>query len=79
MEKIKIAEIYAKNEARNAHTENVLLLAENFGTSVQVKSVQTILKMKTRRGYINGDEHSFCSLISKLLFENIRQEYLEVR
>ena len=77
--KIDIAQKYIENESRNAHTENVLLLAENYGTPTQIKSVSTILKMKRRRGYINESEYSFCTLIGNLLFKNIRQEYLEVR
>ncbi len=33
-----------ENEERNAHTENVLLLAEKFGTTVQIKSVKKYLE-----------------------------------
>jgi nucleoside diphosphate kinase len=78
-QKIELAKKYAENEERNAHTENVLLLAENFGTTVQIKSVENILKMKRVRGYINPTEANLCSLISKQHFDKIRAEYLEVR
>jgi hypothetical protein len=79
-EKIQLAKIYAENEERNAHTENVLLLAENFGTTVQIKSVKNIMKLHRLRGYIlGGSEHNFLTLIHNQYFDNIRAQYLEVR
>ena len=78
-EKIQLAKIYAENEERNAHTENVLLLAENFGTTVQIKSVKNILKMRNTRGYINPSEANLLGYISEKYFGLIRAEYLEVR
>ena len=77
--RVLLADKYIHNEAANRHTENVLLLAEYYGTATQVKSIETILKMKVRRGYINESEYSFINLMSKQLFKNIRQEYLEAR
>lgn len=77
-EKIQLAKIYAENEERNAHTENVLLLAENFGTTVQIKSVKNILKMRNTRGYIKPSEANLLGLISRQHFDNIRAQYLEV-
>ncbi len=79
-QKIELAKKYAENEERNAHTENVLLLAENFGTTVQIKSVKNILKLVRLRGYLNGgSEHSYLTLIHNQYFDKIRAEYLEVR
>lgn len=61
-----LKERYKKNESRNRHTENYLLLAENFGTITEVKAVKLILKNRNNRGYVNGAE-------SRWLYNNINK------
>lgn len=45
---------YRENEAHNFHTENLLLLAENFGTDEQVQEVTKRIRTldAEKRGYI---------------------------
>lgn len=47
--------IYARQEAINAHSENVLLQAKRFGTPQQVAEAEAILRQHERRGYLDPD------------------------
>ena len=47
----KLLKQYKKNEDRNAHTENYLLLAKAFGTPKEIKVVESILKRNKKQGH----------------------------
>jgi len=46
----KLKKEYEKNEDKNYHTENYLLLAKAFGTPAEVKKVEEILKKEQKQG-----------------------------
>ena len=46
----KLKKEYEKNEDKNYHTENYLLLAKAFGTPTEVKKVEEILKKEQKQG-----------------------------
>ena len=46
----KLKKEYDKNEDKNYHTENYLLLAKAFGTPAEVKKVEEILKKEQKQG-----------------------------
>mgnify|MGYP001178625854 FL=1 len=76
--KIELAEKYRDREAINHHKENALMLAENFGTRVQAQSMKEIIR-KTRTRSMTDMEYHFVNYVIHPLFDNIRQEYLELR
>jgi hypothetical protein len=46
---------YLKNENENAHSENVVLLAENFGDSEDLKLAKEILKLHNTEGHLSTE------------------------
>ena len=48
-----IAEKYSENEDENAHSENVVLLAEHFGTPEELKEAKAILKKHNSEGFLS--------------------------
>jgi len=46
---------YKRNEAINAHTENCLLLVNNFGTDSQISRMEEIAAKYKRLGYLPND------------------------
>ncbi len=62
---------YKKNEDRNAHSENYLLLAKAFGTPKQVKEVEAILKRNKKQGHTSEKDN-------KWMYKNINPYYKEL-
>lgn len=50
---------YKANERANNHTANYLLLAQKFGTAIQVKRVKAIIARNKRRGYTDSKDNSW--------------------
>lgn len=46
----KIIKQYARNEAINAHSENLLLLAKNFGTKDDISFCQELIRTRDKNG-----------------------------
>ena len=55
----KLLKQYKKNEGRNAHSENYLLLAKAFGTPKEVKEVQAILKRNKKQGHTSEEDNKW--------------------
>ena len=68
----KLKKEYDKNEDKNYHTENYLLLAKAFGTSAEVKKVKEILKRNEKQGYTNDKDNDW-------MYKNINQYYDKIR
>ncbi len=64
----KLLKQYKKNEDRNAHSENYLLLAKAFGTPKQVKEVEAILKRNKKQGHTSEKDN-------KWMYKNINPYY----
>ncbi len=64
----KLLKQYKKNEDRNAHSENYLLLAKAFGTPKQVKEVEAILKRNEKQGHTSEKDN-------KWMYKNINPYY----
>ncbi len=64
----KLLKQYEKNEDRNAHSENYLLLAKAFGTPKQVKEVEAILKRNEKQGHTSEKDN-------KWMYKNINPYY----
>lgn len=52
LSKDKLKKQYADNEDRNNHSENILLLAKQFGTKEEIADAEAILKRRSSRGHI---------------------------
>ena len=68
----KLKKEYDKNEDRNYHTENYLLLAKAFGTPAEVKKVEEILKKEQKQG--QGSKVDF-----DWMYKNINPYYKKLR
>jgi len=78
--KEKIIKQYLENEARNAHTENALLIAEHYGTATQRKSIELILRKKKYRGWVESREASYCFMVTNPHFDkHLRETYVKLR
>ncbi len=64
----KLLKQYKKNEDRNAHSENYLLLAKAFGNPKQVKEVEAILKRNKKQGSTSEKDN-------KWMYKNINPYY----
>ena len=60
--------LYKSNEDMNAHTENILMLADFFGTEEEYKAVKKIAKVSKMRGYTSHED-------DKWMYENIHKKY----
>jgi len=67
----KLKKEYDKNEDRNYHTENYLLLAKAFGTPAEVKKVEEILRRSFPHGTSKKDED--------WMYKNINPYYDKIR
>jgi hypothetical protein len=68
----KLKKEYDKNEDKNYHTENYLLLAKAFGTSAEVKKVQEILKRNKKQGDTSPADNDW-------MYKNINPYYNKIR
>ena len=68
----KLRKEYDKNEDKNYHTENYLLLAKAFGTSAEVKKVEEILKRNKKQGTTSKKD-------SDWMYKNIMKYYDKIR
>jgi len=72
---------YLKNEDENAHSENVVLLAENFGDSEDIKLAKKILKLHNTEGHLsteNGKKRHILHLkLLKIARKKFGQEGIE--
>ena len=68
----KLKKEYEKNEDKNYHTENYLLLAKAFGTPAEVKKVEEILKKEQKQG--QGSKVDF-----DWMYKNINPYYKKLR
>lgn len=66
---------YKDNEANNAHTENVVLLADRYGTKRDVEAAKAILTLKERRGYLSHDDAELSYQIQKPLYQKMLKEF----
>lgn len=55
----KLLKQYKKNEGRNAHSENYLLLSKAFGTPKEVKEVEAILKRNKKQGHTSEKDNKW--------------------
>lgn len=51
----KIRKQYDKNEDKNFHSENVVLLAKHFGTEEDLEKAKSILKQHNEDGFLSND------------------------
>jgi len=74
----KLKKQYEKNEDKNHHTENYLLLAKAFGTSAEVKKVQEILKRNKKQGSTSQEDNDWMYKNINKYYDKIRNESVEV-
>jgi len=68
----KLKKEYDKNEDKNYHTENYLLLAKAFGTPAEVKKVEEILKRNAKEGSTSKSDMDW-------MYKNINKYYDKIR
>lgn len=64
----KIRAKYEENEYYNAHSENVVLLAENFGTDFEIEVSKLILKHHLQNGHLTLDLSNIRYVLSETLY-----------
>ena len=74
----KLKKAYEKNEDKNNHTENYLLLAKAFGTSAEVKKVQEILKRNAKEGSTSKADNDWMYKNINPYYNKIRNEEVEI-
>ena len=57
MNKSALQATYKENEQNNEHSENVLLLAQNFGSKSDVEKAKEILKIRNKQGYLTVQQN----------------------
>jgi len=74
----KLKKEYEKNEDKNNHTENYLLLAKAFGTSSEVKKVQEIMKRNQKQGSTSKSDMDWMYKNINPYYDKIRNEEVEI-
>ena len=74
----KLKKEYEKNEDKNHHTENYLLLAKAFGTSSEVKKVQEIMKRNQKQGSTSKSDMDWMYKNINPYYDKIRNEEVKV-
>ena len=74
----KLKKEYDKNEDKNYHTENYLLLAKAFGTSKEVKTVEEILAKNKMRGHTTKSDMDWMYKNINPYYDKIRNEEVEL-
>ena len=59
---------YKHNEDRNNHSENILMLAQAFGSRPEIKAVEGLLKIIRRQGYTTPEQ-------SEMMYTAIHKKY----
>ena len=68
---------YKLNESLNAHTENYLGLARQFGNDNEIAFVETILTLRNARGYITASESAELYLRINPYYKNLVRKALD--
>jgi hypothetical protein len=74
----KLKKEYDKNEDKNYHSENYLLLAKAFGTPAEVKKVEEILKRNKAQGSTSKADNDWMYKNINKYYDKIRTEEVEV-
>ena len=74
----KLKKEYDKNEDKNYHTENYLLLAKAFGTPAEVKKVEEILKRNQKQGSTSKSDMDWMYKNINPYYDKIRNEEVKV-
>ena len=74
----KLKKEYDRNEDKNHHTENYLLLAKAFGTPAEVKKVQEIMKRNEKQGSTSKADSDWMYKNINKYYDKIRNEEVEV-
>ena len=72
---ISIKEIekeYYENEDNNLHSENVVLLAENFGTEEELSEAKSILKQHEEEGSLSTELYNRRSVLEDILWKKFQ-------
>jgi len=71
MNKSALQDLYKKNEQNNEHSENVLLLAQNFGNKSDVEKAKEILKVRNKQGYLTVQQNREANKIHDKLYKKL--------
>ena len=74
----KLKKEYDRNEDKNHHTENYLLLAKAFGTPAEVKKVQEIMKRNEKQGSTSKADSDWMYKNINKYYDKIRNEEVEI-
>lgn len=74
-----IAAAYRTNEENNSFSENLAMLANNFGTREDKMIADFNLTLRDSIGYRSPQMASVVDAMQARLFENIRTEYEEAK
>ena len=74
----KLKKEYEKNEDKNHHTENYLLLAKAFGSSSDVKKVEEIMKRNEKQGSTSKKDMDWMYKNINPYYDKIRNEEVKV-
>ena len=74
----KLKKEYDKNEDKNHHTENYLLLAKAFGSRSDVKKVQEIMKRNAKEGSTSKSDMDWMYKNINPYYDKIRNEEVKV-
>ena len=66
----KMQKVYNHNEDRNAHSENILMLAQAFGDRGEIKAIQGLLKTTKQQGYVTPEQ-------SEVMYNSIHKKYIK--
>ena len=66
----KMQKVYNHNEDRNAHSENILMLAQAFGDRGEIKAIEGLLSTTKRQGYVTPEQ-------SEIMYNSIHKKYIK--
>jgi glycerol-3-phosphate cytidylyltransferase-like family protein len=66
----KLQKAYKHNEDRNAHSENIHMLAQAFGDRGEIKAIEGLLKITKRQGYVTPEQ-------SEVMYNSIHKPYIK--
>jgi hypothetical protein len=66
-----LQEKYRENEDYNLHSENILLLAKNFGSKTDLNKANDLIKLRDKQGYLTSDQKSEGYKIHKKLIKKL--------
>ena len=65
----QMQDAYKYNEDRNAHSENILMLAHSFATRGEIKAIEGLLKITKQQGYVTPEQ-------SEIMYNSIHKKYI---